>query len=69
MDASSNVYPPLIKEVFEKLHDEIAWLHVKWIIYRQLFAHTEARVGLLNESTSVFLALSKSSCGMKYKHL
>lgn len=44
--------PPNISEVFEKLKIEATWLHVWWKIYRQLFAHSEKRINLLNECAS-----------------
>lgn len=40
------------EEVFKELKKEISWLHAKWIIYRQLFAHSERRIELLNECAS-----------------
>lgn len=46
--------PAQIDEVFQELRDEVTWLYVRWIIYRQLFAASERRIDLLNESASVF---------------
>jgi hypothetical protein len=49
----SNI-PPDVAEIFEPLRTEIIWLHVRWILYEQLyeqlFGHSEKRVDLLNES-------------------
>ncbi len=49
-----NNIPSNISEVFEKLKIEVTWLHVWWIIYRQLFVHSEKRIDLLNECASTF---------------
>ena len=46
--------PSQVDEVFQELKDEIQWLYVRWIIYRQLFAASERRIDLLNESASAF---------------
>jgi len=46
--------PTGIDEVFKELKTEITWLHARWIIYRQLFAHSEKRIGLLNDCASAF---------------
>ena len=46
--------PPLIDEIFQGLKIEITWLHGRWIIYRQLFSHSEKRIELLNECASTF---------------
>jgi len=46
--------PSQIAEVFQELEGEIQWLYARWIIYRQLFASSERRIDLLNESASVF---------------
>ena len=44
--------PPNIEEVFNELKKEITLLHARWIIYRQLFGHSERRIELLNECAS-----------------
>ena len=46
--------PANIDEVFQELKTEITWLHARWIIYRQLFAHSPQRIDLLNECASMF---------------
>jgi hypothetical protein len=43
-----------IEEVFKELKVEIVWLHARWIIYRQLFGHSEKRIELLNECARAF---------------
>jgi hypothetical protein len=46
--------PASIDEVFQELKTEITWLHARWIIYRQLFAHSPQRINLLNECAFAF---------------
>lgn len=46
--------PGPIKEVFEQLKNEITSLHARWKIYRQLFAHSDERIRLLNRTASTF---------------
>jgi hypothetical protein len=46
--------PSDVKDIFEELQTEITWLHGRWIIYRQLFGHSERRVELLNACASAF---------------
>ena len=46
--------PPSFTEIFYELRNQITWLHSRWIIYRQLFGHSERRIELLNECASVF---------------
>lgn len=36
--------------VYNALSIEVSWLHIKWQLYRQLFAKSEARIELLNEA-------------------
>lgn len=46
--------PSRIDEIFQELKTEVTWLHARWIIYRQLFGHSERRIDLLNECASAF---------------
>lgn len=46
--------PASIAEVYDKLRSEVTWLHGRWICYRQLFAHSQKRIDLLNETASTF---------------
>jgi hypothetical protein len=49
----SNI-PSDVDEVFQELKTEVTWLHARWIMYRQLFAHSPKRIDLLNECASTF---------------
>jgi hypothetical protein len=49
--------PESTKDVFNELKNEILWLHARWKIYRQLFAHSARRVDLLNRSARVFFII------------
>jgi hypothetical protein len=46
--------PAAVDEVFRELKTELTWLYGRWIIYRQLYAHSKRRIDLLNESASAF---------------
>lgn len=46
--------PANVDEVFQELKTETTWLHARWIMYRQLFAHSAQRIDLLNECASTF---------------
>lgn len=54
-----NQIPSRIDEIFQELKSEITWLHARWIIYRQLFGHSEKRIDLLNECASVFFYITQ----------
>jgi hypothetical protein len=49
-----NSLPATIEKLFEEMRNEINWLHARWIIYCELFVHSEERVDLLNECASAF---------------
>jgi hypothetical protein len=46
--------PESINGIFDELKNEIMWLHAEWKIYRQLFAHNDKRIDLLNETAKDF---------------
>jgi predicted ribosome quality control (RQC) complex YloA/Tae2 family protein len=46
--------PSNIKEIYEKLKEEIIWLHGRWTLFTQLFAKSDKRINLLNECASSF---------------
>lgn len=47
-------FPKAVQDIFEPMKEEITWLHVRWIIYKQLFESSAQRIDLLNECASVF---------------
>jgi hypothetical protein len=49
-----NDIPEPIRDVFEQLKNEITSLHARWKIYRQLFAHSDERIRLLNTCAPTF---------------
>jgi len=53
--------PPKIKEVFEPLRYEIAWLHAKWSIYGQLFCRGEEQLDILNSMARAFFLIVQDS--------
>jgi len=46
--------PPAIIQIYDELRSEITWLHGRWLTYRELFADSERRIDLLNESAGTF---------------
>jgi len=51
--------PESIKDLFEKLQNEILWLHTQWEIYRQLFDHSDKRILFLDTCSSVFVVIHR----------
>jgi hypothetical protein len=49
--------PVNIEEVFREIREEVIWIHGRWIIYRQLFLHSDKRIDLLNEVASALFYL------------
>jgi hypothetical protein len=47
-------FPAAIKDIWEGLNSEVVWLHGRWIIYRQLYGTSPARVEMLNSAASTF---------------
>jgi hypothetical protein len=43
--------------VFDRLHNECAWLHLKWSEYVALFGVSRSRTEILNASASGFFVL------------
>jgi hypothetical protein len=54
---SSKQIPADLEDVFEKVREQVVWLHGRWIIYQQLFGTSVERVELLNRSASTFFFL------------
>src|SRR3989338_1759713 len=46
--------PPQVAEVYKVLSEEVTWLHVRWICFRQLFVESDRRIEMLNECASTF---------------
>jgi len=47
-------FPDELEPIFEGLQDDLVWLHGRWKLYRQLYAESELRIELLNETASSF---------------
>jgi hypothetical protein len=43
--------------VFHQLQTDLAWLHIKWQQYRELYGTKPERIGLLNEAASLFFRI------------
>ena len=46
--------PGPLGEIYHALHDELAWLHIKWSDFRRLYATSQERVDLLNKAAPAF---------------
>ncbi len=46
--------PKPVHQLWSALDTEVVWLHGRWIIYRQLFGTSAARVAILNQSAGTF---------------
>lgn len=46
--------PTEIESVYKELQSRVTWLHGRWICYRQLYAASQKRIDLLNESGGTF---------------
>ena len=48
--------PAPLGEIHHWLHDELAWLYIKWTDFRRLYAMGDERVALLNKAAPAFFA-------------
>lgn len=47
-------FGPTVGPLYHALHNEVTWLHAKWLEYRKLYAQSEKRIDLLNETAAFF---------------
>jgi hypothetical protein len=52
-------YPPA--EVYGVLFHQLVWARYRWRAYSTLFAHSQRRIDLLNESASFFFFLAQET--------
>lgn len=52
---------PKVKEVFEPLRYEVAWLHAKWAIYSQLYCRGNEQLAFLDAMAPGFFVVVKDS--------
>ena len=45
---------PELGAVYDGLYNDVVWLHMRWKLYRQLFAKSQERLDLLNEAAGFF---------------
>jgi AbiU2 len=48
---------PKLGAVYHALWNEVAWLHAKWDLYRQLYARSPERIAFLNKVASHFIGV------------
>jgi len=53
--------PTGVKDIFEALRYEVAWLHAKWSIYSQLFCRGQERLEFLDTMVPGFFVVVKDS--------
>ncbi len=47
-------FGPKLGPLYHALHNEVTWLHAKWLEYRKLYAHSQERIDLLNGTAAFF---------------
>lgn len=52
--AHLKAFGPESGPLYHALHNEVSWIHAKWLEYRKLFAKSEERIDLLNETAGFF---------------
>lgn len=52
-----DAFGPEAGALFHGLYYEVTWLHAKWLEYRKLFAKSEERIELLNETAGFFFKI------------
>lgn len=55
------VMGPELGALYHRLWNEVAWLHLKWRQYEELFGSSEERVDILNASASLFFRIVQDS--------
>ena len=53
-DLTLAAMPTELDRLFKALWQELAWIHVKWQTYRDLFGHSPERIDLLNKTAPAF---------------
>jgi HEPN superfamily AbiU2-like protein len=53
--------PAAVSEIFNPLRDEFVGLHQAWALFRAVFGHSEDRIDLLNQVSSVFFGYTQLS--------
>ena len=56
MSCQPTKMPPPLARAFERLSDDVIWLHSRWILYRQLFGANPQRIELLNRVAPYFFS-------------
>ena len=60
-DHDEKAMAPALAERFDHLWNEVAILHAKWIMWKQLYGQTEAEIAVLNESARFLFAILQRS--------
>ena len=46
--------PDIVAKSFQCVDNDLTWIHIRWIYYKQLFTHSSLRLQLLNETAPTF---------------
>jgi hypothetical protein len=49
-----SVLGPTAGPVYHALHNDVIWLHAKWLQFRQLYGTSSERLDILNQATGFF---------------
>ena len=49
--------PSGVRDLYKSMDNEVTWIHAKWIVYRQIFAASEEKIELLNQSAPFFFSI------------
>lgn len=60
MGMNLNNIPSEINEIFEKIKEEVQWLHIHWAYYKELFLGSKLRIDLMNESAPLFFYINQT---------
>jgi hypothetical protein len=50
-------FGPTLGRLYHELYNEVTWVHAKWLQYRELYAKSEKRIELLNQTAALFFRI------------
>lgn len=50
-------FGPTLGPLYHALDNEVTWLHMKWLEYRKLYAHSEEQIDFLNATAGFFFGV------------
>jgi len=52
---------PTLGPLYHALHNQVAWIHAKWLEYRKLYAKSEERIEFLNRTARFFFGIIQTT--------